>query len=84
MENEKPEEKPKLLTQELLRTYTQENDCCEGSDAGQFLTIKTANGGIGLENDFFIIETERWAFDNIGELIQILQEFKTTYDKLIQ
>ena len=39
-------------------------------------TIKTQNGGDG---DFYVIETERWAFDNIPELINILKRFQTKH-----
>ena len=46
----------------------------------QFLTIKTQNGGGG---DFYIIETERWAFDNIPELVTTLMRFYTKH-KLIK
>ena len=60
-----------LLSQEFQMTFTQDADCCDsGSD--QFLIIRTENGGGG---DFYIIETERWAFDNIPELVTTLMRF---------
>jgi hypothetical protein len=59
-------------------TFTQDSDCCDSKD--QFLTIKTQNGGGG---DFFVIETERWAFDNIPELVTTLMRFYTKH-KLIK
>jgi hypothetical protein len=61
-----------LLSQEFEMTFTQDSDCCDSGD-GQFLKIKTQNGGDG---DFFIIETERWAFDNIAEFITVLKKFQ--------
>jgi hypothetical protein len=61
-----------LLAQQFQMTFTQESDCCDSGD-GQFLTIKTENGGGG---DFFVIETQRWAFDDIGELVKILMKFQ--------
>ena len=64
-----------LLSQEFQMTFTQEADCCDRGD-GQFLRIKTENGGGG---DFFVIETKRWAFDNIPELITILKRFQTKH-----
>lgn len=67
-----------LLNQELQMTFTQEADCCSSEE--QYLTIKTQNGGGG---DFYVIETERWAFDNIPELITTLMRFYTKH-KLIQ
>lgn len=67
-----------LLSQEFEMTFTQEADCCD--DKEQYITIKTQNGGGG---DFYVIETERWAFDNIPELITTLMRFYTKH-KLIQ
>jgi hypothetical protein len=67
-----------LLSQEFQMTFTQDSDCCDSKD--QFLTIKTQNGGGG---DFFVIETERWAFDNIPELVTTLMRFYTKH-KLIK
>ena len=61
-----------LLSQEFEMTFTQDSDCCDSGE-GQFLKIKTQNGGGG---DFFIIETERWAFDNIAEFITVLKKFQ--------
>lgn len=78
----KQDSKPKVLEQRLEVTYTQGNDCTELSDLGQFLYISTANGGVGKEDDFFILETERWAIDNIEEFIETLKDFKSKYDRL--
>jgi len=63
-----------LLTQEFQMTFTQDSDCCDSKE--QYLTIKTQNGGGG---DFYVIETERWAFDNIPELINVLKRFQTKH-----
>ena len=71
--------KPTVLTQEFKITYSQDNDCTDDNDTGQFLTIRTDNGG---DEDFFIIETERWSIDNIDDLIETLEDFKTKYNKL--
>jgi len=59
-------------------TFTQDSDCCDSGE-GQFLKIKTENGGGG---DFYIIETERWAFDNIPELVQTLMRFYNKHKKI--
>ena len=66
-----------LLNQELQMTFTQEADCCSTEE--QYLTIKTQNGGGG---DFYVIETERWAFDNIPEMIAILMKFYKSHRKI--
>jgi hypothetical protein len=73
------DKKTYLLNQELQMTFTQEADCCDNTE--QYLTIKTQNGGGG---DFYVIETERWAFDNIPELIGILMKFYTKHKKIIK
>ena len=68
-----------ILRTEFKLTFSQENDCMESSDLGQFLNIHTENGGGG---DYFVMDTERWAFDNIDDLIEVLNQFKEKYDKL--
>ena len=72
-------EKAKMLLQKLEITFTQDNDCMENSDAGQFLEIYTENGGGG---DYFVIKTKRWSFDNINELITTFNQFKEKHDKI--
>jgi serine protease inhibitor ecotin len=67
-----------LLSQELQMTFTQDSDCCDSND-GQFLSIKTQNGGGG---DFYVIETERWAFDSIPELVETLMRFYNKHKKI--
>lgn len=68
------ENKVSILSQEFEMTFTQDADCCDTRD--QFLTIKTQNGGGG---DFYVIETERWAFDNVTELIMTLKRFEAAH-----
>ena len=69
--------KANLLSQSFEMTFSQDADCCTIED--QFLKIKTDDGGGG---DFFIIQTERWAFDSIEELVEILNKFKETHEKI--
>ena len=45
----------------------------------QYLTIKTDNGGGG---DFYVIETKRWAFDTVEEIIELLNQFKEKHLKI--
>ena len=63
--------KPYVISQDFELTFTQEEDCCSSEE--QFITIKTQNGGGG---DYFVINTDRWAFDCIEDLVRILYEFK--------
>ena len=72
---------PEILSESCEITFTQDSDCCQSGDGGQFLKIKTENGAVDLESDFFILETERWAFDDIDEMILLLQTFKSRYEK---
>ena len=72
-------EKASVLTQTLKVTFTQENDCMESSDLGQYLNIHTEDGGGG---DYYVMDTERWAFDSIDELIEVLNQFKEKHDKI--
>ena len=69
--------KAEILSQEFKVTFAQDADCASTED--QFLTIKTDNGGGG---DFFVIETERWAFDSVDELIEIFNKFKEKHEKI--
>lgn len=71
-------EKPTVLNLDLRMVFTQDDDCVEG-DGGQILEIKTQNGGGG---DFYVISTERWAFDNIEDLIEILKQFQEKHNKV--
>ena len=63
--------KPYVISQDFELTFTQDTDCCSSED--QFITIKTQNGGGG---DYFVVNTDRWAFDCIEDLVRILYEFK--------
>lgn len=69
--------KAEILSQEFKMTFAQDADCNSTED--QFLTIKTDNGGGG---DYYVIETERWAFDSIDELIEIINKFKEKHEKI--
>lgn len=51
----------------ITEVYSQEEDCCGRSGArGQDIEISTENGGGG---SYLVIKTERWAINNINELI---------------
>ena len=62
----------KQFIKEASASYSQPADCLDGGD--QLLTIKSLDGGGG---NFFVIETERWAFDSVEELVQVLEHFKS-------
>lgn len=50
------------------------NQPCDNiSEHWQTLEIETEDNGGGA---YFVIKTERWAFDNVQELIDTLNDFK--------
>jgi hypothetical protein len=59
---------------EMIRdcvTFTQEADTsAPGGDGYQNMIVREEDGGGG---SFYLIETERWAFDSIDEIIAILR-----------
>lgn len=50
--------------------YTQDADDTNGI---QTLEVSTDDAGAGK---YFVIKTERWAFDNIEEFISLLRDFE--------
>ena len=56
---------------QLSATYHQEAD--SNGEEDQTLVISTQES---MGNPYFIIQTERWALDNVDELIAILNDFK--------
>lgn len=70
-ENKKDED---VFIDEVEISYYQEPDCESSKDSDyQVLRLKTANNGVGR---FIFMETSRWAFDEIDDIIKILEDFK--------
>ena len=67
-----PSKDTPVTIESLSATYQQEEDS-SSTDGHQFLKISTSDGGGGI---YFVIKTERWAFDNIEDLIILLTDFK--------
>lgn len=61
--------KPQL--EGLTAVYSQDPDTCDRSVI-QELTIESLDGGGGT---YYILKTDRWAFNNIKELSDILNDF---------
>lgn len=57
--------KPELI--ETRMVFTQDGD--SRNEALQIIDIETVDDGAGA---YYIIRTDRWAFDNIDELIELL------------
>ncbi len=64
----------KAVVEETKITYSQDSDSCDITDLGQTLEISTEDAGDGK---YIVFKTERWAIDNIDELIEILNDFKS-------
>ena len=58
---------------EISVTYTQEADSNDAGDL-QSLTMSTSDAGGGV---FFIIKTERWAIDDLQDLVTLIEDFKS-------
>lgn len=56
----------------LTALYVQEVDSNSDDDL-QSLEISYQSAGAG---GFFVIKTERWAFDSISEIVEVLEDFK--------
>lgn len=58
----------------VVVTYTQEKDSNAPNDVNNFLIIESE--GINFDMNYFVIKTERWAFDDIDEMVALLEDFK--------
>lgn len=57
------------LTEAKL-TYYQEQDSCYDNGNPQYITIEKIDAGAGF---YYVINTERWAFDDIDELVELIK-----------
>jgi hypothetical protein len=64
---------------EIGMTLERPSDCCDDSDLGQDLQIKTCDGGGGK---FLVIKTERWAFDGSDEIDAFCESLKSLLAQL--
>lgn len=55
--------------------YVQEADTDSPSPDGDNF-IEISSEGICYEMDYIVIKTERWAFDNASEFVELLNDFK--------
>lgn len=66
-----PSKQTPVAVNKLSMEYVQEGD--SNSDEFQILDISTDDAGGGV---YYVLKTERWAFDNIDDLIKILKDFE--------
>jgi len=66
-----PSKQTPVVVNKLSVEYVQEGD--SNSDEFQILDISTDDAGGGV---YYVLKTERWAFDSIDDLIKILKDFE--------
>ena len=64
-------ENGETVINEIVVNYSQESEL---SDEDNNLKLSICHQGAGF---YFVMETTRWAFDNIAQLDQILADFKS-------
>lgn len=58
----------------LEAEFVQDADnCADDTDSYNCLTVKTEDAGGGK---YFVIETKRWSFDKIEDLVSVLKRFE--------
>ena len=62
-----------VLVDTVIIKYWQDNDCTEGDEEGQELTIESRDGGGGK---FLHLKTKGWSISDESDLIPILEHFK--------
>ena len=71
MENEQNFTKAKVLAE-----YTQDGDCATNQSIN-IISIETEDCGGGI---YFVIKTDRWAFDSIDDITNLINDFKRELD----
>lgn len=66
-----PSSEQPVAVNKVCVEYTQEAD--DNSSEVQLLEISTEDAGGGV---YYILKTERWAFDDLNDLIKVLQDFE--------
>jgi hypothetical protein len=64
----------KITVNKMSVEYTQEADDCQANEDPQTLEISTHDAGSGT---YFVIKSDRWAFDSIEEIIKIIHDFQS-------
>lgn len=69
--NSVPKNNTDFWVEEAIVKYSQEGDNCTSNNVNS-LTIFTQDSGGGT---YFVLETERWAFDDVNELVEMINDF---------
>lgn len=73
--------KDTFSTMEFKMTFVQDADGNSDQSNDQELEVFIDDCGGG---DYYVIKTDRWAFDKIDDLISLLKKFKNKHDKIKQ
>jgi len=77
-----PDENKHVTLYEMQIKYTQPADGNDDTgDDIQELRVKTETNHGSEDDYYFVIETYRWAFDEIDEVIELLKDFKNRFKK---
>lgn len=63
----------KVIVDEIKVVFSQRQDSCADVDCGtsQSITIERIDAGAGM---YYVIKTDRWAFDSIEEFVKLLRK----------
>lgn len=65
-------ENNEVVINKFTVNYSQVNE--EINDSDNNLELSITHQGAGF---YFVMKTERWAFENVGDMIKILEDFKS-------
>ena len=68
-----PSSEQSVAVNKVSVEYTQEADSNSDSLQFQLLEVSTEDAGGGV---YYVLKTERWAFDNLNDLIKVLNDFE--------
>lgn len=68
---EYPENEQDIIVSEIKLTYSQENE--NNNSIIYTLEVSTETQGDGF---YFVIKTDRWAFEKVEDLVKVLNDFK--------
>lgn len=60
----------------LVAVYEQEPDSCQSGHHPQRMEISLEDAGSG---PYMILKTDRWAIDNVGEMVSLVESFQQKY-----
>ena len=77
-----PNENKHVTLYDMQIKYTQPADGNDNTgDDIQELRVKTETNHGSEDDYYFVIKTNRWAFDEIDEVIELLKDFKNRFKK---